>query len=207
MPNQTDTTPFIAAWGDIISPKQRLIALSRDLEKKLPYRAYVYIKFPRKFSYLDGYFTVLDRMNKRFKNRIDIYMGMDLKKAIAFGLKKVVITYDGTINHRRPLLVDASFNMPDKSNHIVQHVPKKFSDRYFVRRVDVVEKHVPVGHVVSPIVSRQRVASVRERKQSFVSPFHFVKVSKSVPDSSDPFFRYLSKQNKNFFSTEDRIIE
>ena len=83
-PWQTDSTPFIAAWGDRVRPG--IIAVSRDLEKQGLTRG--------KKVFVDGYgeFEVLDRMHKRKKNQIDIFM-MEYKDAIQFGVKEVKITW------------------------------------------------------------------------------------------------------------------
>lgn len=88
VPAQTDATPNIAAWGDRIKPGMPLIAVSRDLVK---------IGLTRgtkvRISGIDGEFIVLDKMNKRYKKRIDIFMGKDIKAARRFGRKKVTITW------------------------------------------------------------------------------------------------------------------
>lgn len=42
---------------------------------------------------LRGTWTVLDRTASRHRNRIDIYMGIDVDAAIAWGLKKVTISW------------------------------------------------------------------------------------------------------------------
>jgi len=83
---QTDDTPFEAAWGDELKDGMRIIAVSRDLEKNhgLTKGSIVYIEGLGKYE-------VLDRMNKRKKNQIDIYMGIDVKKAIKFGRKTLEI--------------------------------------------------------------------------------------------------------------------
>ena len=36
-----------------------------------------------------GSCIVADRMNKKYKNRVDIYMGMDLERALKFGVQKL----------------------------------------------------------------------------------------------------------------------
>jgi len=40
---------------------------------------------------LHGKYKVLDKMNKRWKKKIDIYMGINLKKAKRWGKRKVTI--------------------------------------------------------------------------------------------------------------------
>ncbi|MCK5810033.1 MAG: 3D domain-containing protein [Cocleimonas sp.] len=86
---QTDSTPTIAAWGDQLKPTTRSIAVSRDLLTKygLKHRTKVMIKG------LSGEFLVLDKMNKRWRKRIDIYMGMNRKAALKWGKKKVELSW------------------------------------------------------------------------------------------------------------------
>ena len=88
--NQTDSTPNIAAWGDRLKPGMKVIAVSRDMLNKygLKHRSKVRIKG------LDGEYLVLDKMNKRWKKKIDIYMGMDLKKAYKWGKRKVELQWN-----------------------------------------------------------------------------------------------------------------
>ena len=87
---QTDSTPNIAAWGDRLSPGMKSIAVSRDLLKKygLKHKQKVRIKG------LDGEYVVLDKMNKRWRKKIDIYMGMNKRKAFQWGRRKVEILWN-----------------------------------------------------------------------------------------------------------------
>lgn len=89
LPAQTDSTPDIAAWGDRLKPGMKAIAVSRDLLKKygLKHRDKVRI------SGLKGEYEVLDKMNKRWKKKIDIYMGKDRRKALKWGRKDVTIQW------------------------------------------------------------------------------------------------------------------
>jgi 3D (Asp-Asp-Asp) domain-containing protein len=48
---------------------------------------------PVKIEGLEGVFLVKDKMNSRWVNKIDIYMGTDVKAADAWGRKKVNIQY------------------------------------------------------------------------------------------------------------------
>ena len=68
VPSQTDSSPFITATGEKVH--NRGIAVSQDLLKKnggpLDYGDLVYIEGV-------GYKFVFDCMNKRHKNRIDIW--------------------------------------------------------------------------------------------------------------------------------------
>jgi 3D (Asp-Asp-Asp) domain-containing protein len=88
--NQTDSTPNIAAWGDRLSPGMKAIAVSRDLLKVhgLKHGQKVRIKG------LKGEYAVLDKMNKRWTKKIDIYMGMNKRKAFKWGRRKVEILWD-----------------------------------------------------------------------------------------------------------------
>ncbi len=85
---QTDDTPNIAAWGDPLHPGMKAIAVSRDLiPMGLTRRTRVTI------DGLEGEFLVLDKMNKRWNRRIDIYMGNDIQAAQQWGSKKVRIQW------------------------------------------------------------------------------------------------------------------
>ncbi len=88
--NQTDSTPNIAAWGDRLKPGMKVIAVSRDMLNKygLKHRSKVHIKG------LQGEYLVLDKMNKRWKKKIDIYMGKDLNKAFKWGRRKVELQWN-----------------------------------------------------------------------------------------------------------------
>lgn len=86
--SETDSTPNITAWGDRLKPGMKCIAVSRDLIKLgLKHNTKV------KIEGLDGEYIVLDKMNKRWKKKIDIYMGKDRKKALEWGKKKVTIQW------------------------------------------------------------------------------------------------------------------
>lgn len=80
--------PEITAWGDRLTDDIKSIAVSRDLIKLgLDHNTRVRI------DSLPGTYKVLDKMNKRWKNRIDIHLGKDVSKAREWGRKKVVIHY------------------------------------------------------------------------------------------------------------------
>lgn len=84
--------PSLAAWGDTIKPGEKAIAVSRDLIKKgLTHNRVV------KIEGLKGEYIVKDKMNKRWTNKIDIFMGLDERAAREWGKKKVQIKYD-TLN-------------------------------------------------------------------------------------------------------------
>lgn len=87
---QTDSTPNIAAWGDRLRPGMKVIAVSRDLLNVygLKHKQKVRIKG------LKGEYLVLDKMNKRWRKKIDIYMGMNKRKAFKWGRRKVEIQWN-----------------------------------------------------------------------------------------------------------------
>ncbi len=85
--NQTDDTPFLAAWNNRLRPGMKAIAVSRDLLSKYGMRNGTKVRI----SGLRGFYRVRDKMNKRYKKRIDIYMGLDLKKALKWGKRSVMI--------------------------------------------------------------------------------------------------------------------
>jgi len=90
-PSETDDTPTLAAWGDTLKPGMKAIAVSRDLIKAgLDHNQAV------KISGLEGEYLVLDKMNKRWKKKIDIYMGNNKEKAKKWGKKKVTIYWSNT---------------------------------------------------------------------------------------------------------------
>ena len=79
-PKQTDSTPFITASNyriDSLNPaKHRWIAVSRDLEKLgFTFGTCVLIEGINKE--LDGEWEIQDRMNRRWKKRIDLLVNTD----------------------------------------------------------------------------------------------------------------------------------
>ena len=85
---QTDSTPYLAAWNNRLKPGIKSIAISRDLlAMGLGNGSIVTI------DGLRGKYKVLDKMNKRWKKKIDIYMGLNHKKAIHWGKRKVTIRW------------------------------------------------------------------------------------------------------------------
>ncbi|WP_299362075.1 hypothetical protein [Winogradskyella sp.] len=90
---QTNSNPNITAFGDSLKPGLRYIAVSRDLlDSGLVHNTKV------KIEGFDSLFIVKDKMNKRWKKRIDIYMGVDIKKAKEWGKKSVTIEYCVRLN-------------------------------------------------------------------------------------------------------------
>ena len=85
---QTSAQPFLTAWGYVLKPNDKAIAISRDL---IPMGLTNGVKV--KIDGLDGEYIVRDKMNKRFTKRIDIYMGLDVKKAKDWGKQQVTISW------------------------------------------------------------------------------------------------------------------
>lgn len=85
---QTSGDPNITAWGDTLKPGMKCIAVSRDLlALGLTHNT------PVKIEGLKGVYYVKDKMHYRWRNKIDIYMGKDVKAARKWGRKKVRIQY------------------------------------------------------------------------------------------------------------------
>lgn len=81
--------PSLAAWGDILEPGERAIAVSRDLiALGLDHNEEIEIEG------LEGTYIVKDKMNKRWTKKIDIYMGLNEKAAREWGKKKVEIRFN-----------------------------------------------------------------------------------------------------------------
>ncbi|EAR01323.1 3D domain-containing protein [Maribacter sp. HTCC2170] len=85
---QTSENPNITAWGDSLIPGMKSIAVSRDLiAKGLKHGTMVRIDtFPDTFY-------INDKMNRKWRNRIDIYMGKDRQMALEWGRRKVCMEY------------------------------------------------------------------------------------------------------------------
>ena len=88
-PNQTDDTPYVAAWGDRLKPGMRAIAVSRDL---IP-MGFVRGARVRIEGFPGRRFVVLDKMHYRWRRRIDIYMGDDLEAARKWGTRRLRVHY------------------------------------------------------------------------------------------------------------------
>lgn len=78
----------LAAWGDQLEPGMKAIAVSRDLiEEGLTHET------PVRIEGLEGEYLVLDKMNKRWSEKIDIFMGTDQKAAREWGKRTVTISW------------------------------------------------------------------------------------------------------------------
>ena len=81
--------PTVTAWGDELKPGMKCIAVSRDLiQMGLKHQTKVNIKG------LPGTYIVLDKMDQRWEKKIDIYMGNDKEAALAWGKRKVTISWE-----------------------------------------------------------------------------------------------------------------
>ena len=98
---QTQGDPNVAAWGDTLKLGMKVVAVSRDLlDLGITHNSMMMIE-----SMTDTFY-VKDKMNRRWRNRIDIYMGKDVKKAREWGVQKLFICYaipkDSTQKNTRP---------------------------------------------------------------------------------------------------------
>ena len=84
---QTDKTPFLAAWNNRLRPGMKIIAVSRDMLTRYGMRNGTRVRI----AGLPGIYRVRDKMNKRYRKRIDIYMGLNRRKALRWGRRSVVI--------------------------------------------------------------------------------------------------------------------
>jgi 3D (Asp-Asp-Asp) domain-containing protein len=83
---QTSGDPTLAAWGDVLAPGMKAIAVSRDLlDLGLTHGTRVRIEG------LPGEYRVLDKMARRWTRKIDIYMGNDVDAARTWGVREVRI--------------------------------------------------------------------------------------------------------------------
>ncbi|SFR48036.1 3D (Asp-Asp-Asp) domain-containing protein [Robiginitalea myxolifaciens] len=88
VPWQTDGDPTITAWGDTLQEGMQCIAISRDLLAiGLEHNTEVEIEG------LPGTYLVKDKMNRRFRNHVDLYMGTDVSKAREWGRQKRIIRF------------------------------------------------------------------------------------------------------------------
>jgi 3D (Asp-Asp-Asp) domain-containing protein len=85
---QTDAHPNQGAWGDRLEPGMKVIAVSPDLVK-LGLKRGTKVRIDG----VEGEWTVLDRTPSRYKMRIDLYMGLDVKAARKWGRKRVMIRW------------------------------------------------------------------------------------------------------------------
>ncbi|MFW5487165.1 MAG: 3D domain-containing protein [Desulfovibrio sp.] len=80
--------PFTTAWGDTLEPGMKAIAVSHDLiPMGLTHKTRV------KILGLKGEYKVLDKMNRRWTQKIDIYFGLDKEAAKEWGKRPVTIVW------------------------------------------------------------------------------------------------------------------
>lgn len=85
-PGEGQGDPNVGAWGDRIEPGVRALAVSRDLlELGLTRGTRVWIEG------LPGTWVVLDKMHRRWRRKIDIYMGTARERAREWGRRPVTI--------------------------------------------------------------------------------------------------------------------
>lgn len=88
VPGQTAGDPTLTAWGDRLRPGMKSIAVSRDLiEMGLTHGVEVEV------TGLEGRYVVRDKMAKRWRRKIDLYMGDDVEAARRWGKRKVTIRW------------------------------------------------------------------------------------------------------------------
>ena len=86
MPDQTEGDGTRTAFGQRLHPGMRIVAVSRDLETQ-GLHAGVRITIDG----IEGEWEVADRLNDRWRERIDIFMGSDRDAALAWGKRRVRI--------------------------------------------------------------------------------------------------------------------
>ncbi len=87
--DQTDDTPFLAAWNNRIKPGMKIIAVSPDLIKKYGLTNGTRVKIKG----LKHHYVIRDKMNAKWKNRIDIYMGLNKYQAYQWGKREVTLIW------------------------------------------------------------------------------------------------------------------
>jgi len=118
---QTDSTPFLAAWNNKLKPGVKSLAVSRDL-LALGLTNGTKVR-------IDGYkhnYTILDKMNKRWKNKIDIYMGRNTPRALRWGKQTVTIRWAATKEDiaREKELAKKALAQKEKSIKILDYIFK-----------------------------------------------------------------------------------
>jgi 3D (Asp-Asp-Asp) domain-containing protein len=86
--DQTQGNPKTTAWGEQLMPGIKAIAVSRDLiDLGLTHGVAV------KIQGLPGTYRVMDKLHRRWRKRIDIYMGNDIQAAKQWGKQEVTIRW------------------------------------------------------------------------------------------------------------------
>ncbi len=103
---QTNDQPDIAAWGDRLQAGMKVIAVSRDLlDLGLTRGSVVSIQGL-------GDYVVLDKMNRRWRHKIDLYMGVDKPAARRWGKREVVIRWEEVDPEPLPLQIQLPASEP-----------------------------------------------------------------------------------------------
>lgn len=85
-PDQTSGDPNEGAWGDRLEPGMRVVAVSPDLVRMgLRHGTHIAIAGFKKE------FVVMDKTSSALRRRVDIYMGLDVKRALEFGRQRLRI--------------------------------------------------------------------------------------------------------------------
>jgi len=88
LPSQTANDPALTAWGDRLEPGMRALAVSRDLiDMGLGHETKVCVEG------MPGLWTVRDKMARRWKRKVDLYLGTDEEAALEFGKRRLVIRW------------------------------------------------------------------------------------------------------------------
>jgi len=90
LPGQTDGRPDLTAFGTRLEPGMRVVAVSSDL-----YDLGLKQGTRLQIEGLPGEWQVADRMNSRWRRKIDLYMGTDVRAAREWGARKVTIRWRG----------------------------------------------------------------------------------------------------------------
>ena len=80
---QTDNSPCIGATGQNLCELQKKVGC---IVASNAYPLYSKIKIDK-----IGVCTVLDRMNSRYKNRVDVFMDKDIERAVKFGVQRLEV--------------------------------------------------------------------------------------------------------------------
>jgi len=86
--SQTDGDSTLTAFGIRLRPGMKIVAVSRDLEALGLTRG-----VRLRIDGVDGEWEVGDRTAKRWRKRIDLYMGKDVGAARAWGKRRVQIRW------------------------------------------------------------------------------------------------------------------
>ena len=84
----------VGAFGEKLSPEDKIIAVSRDL-----LRAGLVAGTKVRIKGLKGTYTVLDKMHRRWRNKIDILFARR-KRALDWGVQTVTIRYQPPVASR-----------------------------------------------------------------------------------------------------------